>query len=678
MSIQAISDSIPGGPKITLPGDHEAETEGFPLPIANQTGTTVVRDKTPYLPRRNWRTWLIGSPLSTADASHQTIGKAVGLAVFASDALSSTAYATQEIMVVLAAAGTLALGIAFPIAVGIVALLAIVTISYEQTIHAYPSGGGAYIVARDNLGELPAQTAGAALLTDYILTVSVSVASGVAQLTSAYPGLFPFRVEIAVSMVVFIMLINLRGVKESGTTFAVPSYFFIGMMVLTIGTAFFRYLTGGLGTLIDPPSLEMIHTAQAVSIFLVLHAFANGTTALTGVEAISNGITAFKEPRSHNAGITLLWMSLILGSFFLSITFLAGKIGAVPSETETVISQLARTTFGGRNILYFLMISSTTVILIMAANTAFADFPRLSALHAGDGFLPRQFTFRGSRLVFSRGIMVLAGLASLLLVIFRASVTALIPLYAIGVFLSFTLSQSGMARRWWKSGHLSPGTELHEPGSVLRYDPKWMWKMAVNSFGALCTAVVMVVFATTKFKDGAWVVLILTPLLVTGFFAIHHHYKFVAQRLSLDDYAAPPIIQRHRVILPIAGVHRGSLAALHYARSISDDVTAVHISIDAEDAEKVRKKWEMWGEGIRLVILDSPYRLMIEPLLDYINRICSLRQKGEVITVVVPQFVPGSAWTNLLHTQTAFWLRFALLFKPGIVITEVPYQVNQP
>ena len=468
-----------------------------------------IRDTNTQL-TRTWSNWLIGKPLSTADMPHQTIGKAVGLAVFASDALSSTAYATQEILVVLAAAGTIAFGYAFPIAIAIVALLVIVTISYEQTIHAYPGGGGAYIVARDNLGELPAQTAGAALLTDYILTVAVSISSGVAQLTSAYPNLTPYKVPIAVAMVLLIMLINLRGVKESGITFAIPTYFFIVMMLITLGFSFVQYFAGTLGTVVNPPELH-VEEMLPVTLFLILHAFSSGTTALTGVEAISNGITAFREPRSRNAGTTLIWMSTILGVLFLSITYLSGQIGAVPSEHETVISQLARTAYDGRGFLYLATITATTIILIMAANTAFADFPRLSALHAGDGFLPRQLTFRGSRLVYSRGIVTLALIASLLIILFRASVTALIPLYAIGVFLSFTISQAGMARRWWKSGHLQPGQEVQEPGSILKFDPRWTFKMVINSFGAVCTAVVMLVFAVTKFTDGAWIVLILTP-----------------------------------------------------------------------------------------------------------------------------------------------------------------------
>lgn len=641
-----------------------------------ESGPTIMRRTADYQPPRSWRTWLIGRPLQTADAPHQTIGKAVGLAVFASDALSSTAYATQEILIILAAAGSLALGYSFPIAIAIVLLLAIVTISYEQTIHAYPSGGGAYIVARDNLGELPAQTAGAALLTDYILTVSVSISSGVAQIVSAFPGLIPYRILIAVIMVFMIMLINLRGVKESGVTFAIPTYFFVGIMIFTVGLGFFRYLTGGLGTVIDPPHIQMHGTAQAVGWFLILHAFSSGTTALTGVEAISNGITAFKEPRSRNAGITLIWMSCILGTLFLGITFLTGQIGALPSEEETVISQLSRTIFDGRGPLYLAVIGGTALILIMAANTAFADFPRLGALQANDGFLPRQLTYRGSRLVHSRGIIVLAIIASLLIVVFNAKVTALIALYAIGVFLSFTLSQAGMARRWWKSGKLKPGEELKEAGSVLHYDAGWGWKMVVNGFGAVCTAIVMFIFAITKFQDGAWFILLLMPVLVWVFFRIHRHYKDLAKSLSLENYGQPPRLSRHRVIIPISGVHRGSLAALNYARSLSDDVTAVHVSIDSGEAERLRQKWERWGDGVRLVILDSPYRTMVEPLLEYVVELAKRRQAKETLTIVVPNFVPQQSWHNLLHTQTAVWLRLALLFQRDIVITDVPYHIE--
>jgi len=641
------------------------------------TPTSIITREPERQPPRSWRSWLIGHPLSTADASHQTIGKVVGLAVFASDALSSTAYATQEILGIIAGAGTIAYGYLFPISLGIITLLTIVTISYEQTIHAYPGGGGAYIVARDNLGELPAQTAGAALLTDYILTVSVSISSGVAQIISAYPVLIPYRIWLAVIAVFFIMLINLRGVKESGKAFAIPTYFFVLIMAGTVIFGIFRYFTGSLGLVVDPPHFEAGHVISVLTPFILLHAFANGTTALTGVEAISNGITAFKEPRSRNAGITLIWMSLILGTFFLALSFLTSQVHPVFSEDETVISQLARTIFDGRGILYLMLITGTTVILIMAANTAFADFPRLGALHAGDGFLPRQLTYRGSRLVYSRGIVTLAIISSLLIIIFQASVTRLIPLYAIGVFLSFTLSQTGMARRWWKIGHLADGVEIVEPGSTLRYERGWQYRMVINGFGAICTAIVMVVFAATKFREGAWVVLILTPVLVTIFFSIHHHYKRLAKKLSLDNFGEnAPHKTRHRVIMPIGGVHQGTLAALHYARLLSDDITAVHVSIEPAESEKVQMKWEKWGQGVRMVMLNSPYRLLLEPLLEYINDIALQRQPGETMTIVVPEFISENHITGTLHMNTAELLRSQLKRQRGIVIINVPYQIQ--
>jgi len=645
-------------------------------PENNQT--EIMRRESDYQPPRSMSHWFIGRPLSTADAPHQTIGKRVGLAVFASDALSSTAYATQEILGVLTVAGAAALGYVFPISIAIVILLMIVTISYEQTIHAYPGGGGAYIVSRDNLGESQAQVAGASLLMDYILTVAVSISSGVAQIVSAYPFLDEYRIEIGVAAVFLIMLINLRGVKESGTAFAIPTYFFVIMMFITVGTGLFRYFTGSLGTVIDPPEVHLVRTLAPVTAFLLLHAFANGTTALTGVEAISNGITAFNEPRSRNAGITLIWMAIILGTLFISISYLTGQIGGVFSEEETIISQLTRTIYDGRGLMYYATIGATTVILLMAANTAFADFPRLGALAAGDGFLPRQLTFRGSRLVYSNGIITLSVIASLLIIIFKASVTLLIPLYAIGVFLSFTLSQTGMARRWWKIGHLKEGEEIVEPGSTLRFDKKWRFKMFVNGFGAICTAIVMVVFAVTKFREGAWVILILIPALVAIFFTIHSHYKDLAGHLSLDKFSGLPARQtRHRVILPVSGIHQGALEALRYAKLLSDDVTAVHVSIDPSETEKVQKKWKTWGDGTRLVILDSPYRLFVEPLLVYLEEIIDQRQPNETITIVVPQFMPSKRWHYALHMRTAEVLRQELLSKHGVVVTDVPYHVHR-
>jgi amino acid transporter len=639
-------------------------------------GTTVVRHHAKYPPAPTWKRWFVGSPLATAEAPHQTVGKLIGLAVFASDALSSTAYATQEMMVILVAAGFAALTYSIPISIAIVILLSILTFSYQQTIHAYPGGGGAYIVARDNLGELPAQAAAAALLTDYVLTVAVSISSGVAQIVSAFSDLYNERVWIAVGMVMFIMLINLRGVRESGIAFAAPTYFFIVMMLITLCIGIYRLINGSLGLVVDPPMDLIRESFHPITLFLILRAFASGTAAVTGVEAISNGITAFKEPRSRNAGITLIWMSIILGSFLLAITFLAHDIGALPSENETIISQLGRTVLGGRGGLYLALITATTVILIMACNTAFADFPRLSALAARDGFLPRQLAFRGDRLVFSRGIVTLTIISCGLVIAFQASVTSLIPLYAIGVFLSFTLSQAGMARRWWKIGHLQPGTEIQERGSTLSYEANWEVKMIINGLGAVCTFVVMIIFAATKFSEGAWVVVLIIPLMVITFSSIHRHYSLFAGHLSLDYYAAPPRIIRHRVIIPLAGVHRGTLAALRYARTLSDDITAVHVSVDPEESQRLQQKWEQWGDGVRLVMLESPYRIFLQPLLDYIEKIDDQVMPNEMITVVVPRFVSSKYLTSILHTQTADTLRKMLLNRKEIVIMEVPYQVE--
>lgn len=645
--------------------------------IDKKNGTVVLRRTKEQNPPHTWLDFVIGRPLPTADAPNETIGKLIGLAVFASDALSSTAYATQEMLAILAAAGTLAYGYVFPISLVIVGLLVIVVLSYEQTINAYPNGGGAYIVSRDNLGNVPAMVAAAALLIDYTLTVAVSISSAVAQITSAYQAVYPYRVELAVALVALMMLINLRGVRESGSILAFPSYLFVVSMFLTVIVGLFRYATGSLPVVANPPPIELAtEPVTAITLLLLLRAFSSGSAALTGVEAISNGVPAFKEPKSRNAGITLIWMAVILGTLLVGISFLAGFIHAVPSSEETVISQLARTAYGGRGFFYLLTIIATTVILVMAANTSYAGFPRLCALTAIDGFLPRQLTYRGSRLVFSRGIMVLALFASLLIVIFTANVTRLIPLYAIGVFVSFTLSQAGMARRWWKIGHLKPGQELREHGSTLAYQKSWEIKMVINGFGSICTAVVAVVFGVTKFAHGAWMVIIIIPVLVILFGMIHHHYRSLARRLSLEHYGAPPNVIRSRVILPIAGVHRGTMAAIRYAKTLTPDITAVYVSTDPEETLRVQEKWEIWGEGIRLVIIESSYRRFIEPLLGYIDEIYQKRQPNEVITIVVPQFVPRESWTNLLHTNTAATLRKALLFRKNIVITNVPYLVD--
>ncbi|MDA1330335.1 MAG: APC family permease [Chloroflexi bacterium] len=617
-------------------------------------------------PKRHWRTWLVGRPLPSAALQEESIGKLVGLAIFASDALSSTAYATQEILVILIAAGAAAMTLSLPISMAIVALLLIVAFSYRQTIFAYPQGGGAYTVTQENLGEVPAQAAGAALMTDYVLTVAVSVSAGVAQIVSAFPGLDSSRVLVAIFLVALVSFINLRGARESGAIFAVPTYFFLAMMLFTVGMGFARYFSGNLGAVSGPPEIELVATGS-LGLFLILRAFANGTTALTGIEAISNGITAFKVPRSHNAAATLTWMVGLLSALFLSITFLSLQVQAIPSEAETVISQLTRTVFSGRGGLYLAAISSTTVILVMAANTAFAGFPRLSALIANDGYLPRQLNYIGSRLVYSRGIALLAVASSALIVLFNARVTALIPLYAVGVFLSFTLSQFGMARHWLRAGRPNSGVEA---------DPHWRPKILVNAVGGIATLIVMVVFAITKFLDGAWIVAIVIPSLMVLFSVVKAHYRHLADELSTATYKPHPDVKKHKVILPVSGVHKGTIEALRLARSISKDITAVHVSVDAEAAEKLLLKWQQWAKGIDLVIIGSPYRVLLPSLVTYIQEAAENSAPDESITVVVPEFIPRHRWHNLLHMQTAETLRHELLNTPGVIILEVPYQVD--
>jgi amino acid transporter len=629
---------------------------------------------------------LIGRPLANQEAPHQTIGKTVGLAVFASDALSSVAYATQEILVVLAGAavllGTAVFSVSIPISIGIVALLLILTISYRQTIFAYPSGGGAYIVARDNLGEMPAQVAGAALLTDYILTVAVSISSGTDQVASAIPALRPFQVEVAVLAVVIMTVINLRGVKESGRVFAVPTYFFVAMIFVTLIIGFYNISTGVLGKVDGVVMLE--HTAQNLGLFLILRAFSSGCTALTGVEAISNGITAFREPRSRNAATTMAVMSAILGVMFIGITVLANRIGAVPSETETVISQIGRVVYGNSTLMYSLLIGATTVILIMAANTAFADFPRLCALHAGDGFLPKQLTFKGSRLVFSWGIVVLAGASIVLMVIFNARTTSLIPLYAIGVFLSFTLSQTGMVVRWQKIGKLKKGEETvvpnpHGEANVLRHDRHWRSKQIVNAVGAVATFVVMCVFAITKFSDGAWVTVILIPSLVFIFFRIHKHYKDVAHSLSLSQRKVDPHPRNMLTVVMVDDVHAGMVQMVEYALSQGNLWMAIHLDDNPAKTERILLKWQerMGKLNHELTLVPCPYRNLAEAATSFIQQKLD-ENPNRIIQVVMGQLVMDTWAAQALHANTSFAFTIALQRMSRVVITNVGYQIHKP
>lgn len=605
------------------------------------------------------RRLLIGNPLSTAQMIHERLSKVKALAVFSSDALSSVAYGTEEVMLVLILAGSGAAGLGLPIGLAIAALMAIVAFSYYQTVHAYPGGGGSYIVAHDNLGKLPGLTAAAALLTDYVLTVSVSVTAGIAALTSAVPVLYPYRVEICLAVVGLVALLNLRGVRESGTIFAVPTYLFVFVVLGMVAAGFYRWVNLGLPASQAP---ELQYPArQSLTLFLVLRAFSGGCSAMTGVEAISNGIPAFKPPESDNAGKTLIAMITLLITMFVGITFLTHQFGIVPNEEthETLISQLGREVLGGRSVFYYFLQAATMLILCLAANTSFADFPRLSSILARDRYLPHQFANLGDRLVFSNGILALALVSSALIVIFGGTTTRLIPLYAIGVFMSFTLSQSGMVVRWWR-----------------QRGPHWQAKAAVNGLGALVTGAVFIVIGVSKFVYGAWVVVIWIPLFISFFLAVRRHYGDVARQLSLDDFGMPPPVRRHRVIVPVGGVHRGVIAALNYARSISDDVTAVYVEIDPQETARVQAKWRDWGDGVRLVVLPSPYRSLIGPLVAYVDHVDDKHRRDQVVTIVLPQFVPAKGWQRFMHNQTAILIHAAFLFRREVMVTDVPFHLQ--
>ena len=593
---------------------------------------------------------ILGQPLATAAERHERLGKISGLAVFSSDALSSVAYGTEEILWILVTAGAVALNLGLPIMVGIVVLVIIVASSYWQTIHAYPSGGGAYIVAKDNLGTLPGLVAGAALLVDYVLTVAVSTAAGVAAITSAVPPLYPWRVILCVLSVIGVTIANLRGLRESGRLFTVPTYWFIGSMFLLILAGLWRYVTGTVQPL--PP--EEVKATNALTTFLILRAFSSGCATLTGIEAVSNGIPAFRPPEPRNASTTLAWMAGILGVTSVGMAFLAHVYGAIPRETETVVSMLARGVFG-ESLLYFNIQVATALILFLAVNTSFQDFPRLSSIMAKDGFMPRQMANRGDRLVFSNGILILAALSIVLLIVFQGSVNALIPLYAVGVFLSFTLSQAGMVRHWLKE-------ERPAPHHIL-----------LNGLGAVSTGIVLLVIASTKFAQGAWMVIILIPLIVLGFLRVHRHYELVAKRLSLEG-AARPRIGKNPVVVLVAGMHKGVVEAIEYAKSISPNVTALTVDLDPTKTSRLRLRWAEWAPDVPLVVLESPYRSILQPLLEYIDRM-ERQGEGRYLTVVLPEFIPSHWWEHFLHNQTALLVKAALLFKPGKVTVSVPYHL---
>lgn len=604
---------------------------------------------------------LFGEPLHTDEVAHQTLSKKVALAVFASDALSSVAYATQEILIVLIAAGTGALTLSPQISLAIAILLLILTLSYRQTIYAYPSGGGAYIVSKDNLGTMASLVAGASLLTDYILTVAVSVSSGVDQIVSAIPFLHHKQVPIALLIVAIMTVMNLRGVKESGRIFAVPTYAFVTMAFVTLVIGFLKWSSGTLGVV---ENVEIVHTiAEPLGIFLILRAFSSGCAAVTGVEAISNGIQAFREPKSHNAAATMTAMSLILGTVFVGITALAVKTGAMPSEHETVISQIG-TVIYGKGLGYSLLMAATTIILVMAANTAFADFPRLSALIAGDGFLPRQLTYRSGRLVFGGGVILLAGVAAGLIVLFRAHTSALIPLYAIGVFMSFTLSQTGMVIHWIRNSKQA------------KPDPSWRIKLIINAVGACVSLVVMLVFAVTKFTHGAWVTIILIPALVWLFYRIRGHYYRVSNALGFEERLHPPNTHPMRTIILVDYIHRGTHRMIEFAKSLGHPWIAVHVNYDEEKSKKVLQKWnEQIQEHDKLILISSPYRLLIEPVRDFILSERDKLPSDGFVHVITGQVVIEDQLSRLLHSKNARGLLDELLFYERVVVTSVPFQL---
>ena len=609
---------------------------------------------------------LIGVPIATTRAEYERLTKFKALAVLSSDAISSVAYATEAILINLVAAGSGHLGLTLPISLVIVGLLCIVAISYRQTIPAYPNGGGSYIVAKENLGTLAGLIAAAALLIDYVLNVAVSIAAGVQNLASLFSALAPYVVPLDIALVALMMILNLRGVRESGSIFALPTYFFIGSAVLLIAVGLVKAFVFQHQPVIG--QYAPVKAIEPLTIFLILRSFATGCSAMTGVEAISNGVPAFQKPETRNASITLTWMAVILGTLFLGITLLATTyhVEANAAGNPTVIAQIASQVFSGPLIFMFPVFQLATLgILTLSAETSYADFPRLASLLARDDFLPRFFGFRGDRLALSVGIVVLSVLASLLLIVFKGNTNALINLFAVGVFMSFTLSQSGMVLHWWR---------------LRREQQRWRRSMIINGLGAVTTLLVVLVISSAKFLQGAWIVLLLIPLLVVMFFGIRRHYRHVERERIVDIPIHPKDIH-HRFVVPMAGLDRASIQSLAYARSLSPHVTAVHVVIDANEADQVRAAWERWqkhlaeNEETHLLVIESPYRSLTRPLLAYIDTIHE-RHPDETLTVVLPEFVVSHWWEYLLHNQTAFRLKAALLFRPGIVVSDVPQHLR--
>jgi amino acid transporter len=611
--------------------------------------------------------FLFGPPLASAREAQERLSKLTALPILSSDALSSVAYATEEMMRVLVLAGLAALSLTLPLSLAVLVVLVTVVLSYLQVIRGYPHGGGSYAVASTNLGQLPGLIAAASLMIDYTLTVAVSVTAGIEALTSAFPGLYPYRVELDLLAIALITIGNLRGIREAGLIFAAPTYLFVLAILGLIGLGLWDYLAGALPTFRAPSAwVAAEHGVQALSLVLILRAFSSGLTALTGTEAISNSVPVFKPPESRNARITLATMGILLAIMFLGISFLASQMAIIPdpSEQVSVLSLLTRLLVG-HGWYFYLVQFATMLILVLAANTSFAGFPRLASIMARDGYLPHLFLYRGERLAFDTGILVLAILAGLLVVAFRGSVTALIPLYAVGVFTAFTLSQAGMVVHWWRS---------RERG--------WRHSMIINGAGAVMTGVATIIIAVSKFLTGAWVVLVLVPLIVWQLRKIHRHYLRVGAQLrltpqQLQAQAQPsPVAGTSPVIVPIHTLNQASLRALKYAERISEDVTAVHVSDDEDEAERFRQRWQEARLRLRLTIIESPYRELIGPLVNYIEQ-QHLEKGCTTLTVVVPEFVPAHLYEVPLHMQTAWRLRTTLWTHPGIVVTSIPYHLER-
>jgi amino acid transporter len=603
---------------------------------------------------------LIGAPISTAKQAHERLTKLKALAVLSSDALSSVAYATDQILAVLVLAGTATLYLSVPIGAAILLVLIAVTLSYRQTVKPYPTGGGSYVVAKDNLGPIPGLTAAAALMTDYVLTVAVSISAGVLAVRSAVPAIKAYVVVLGVVVIALLVIGNLRGIRESGNIFAAPTYLFIGAIGLLIAGGLVHVVLFGTGGATPPPS----HAVEGLGFFLVLKAFSSGCTALTGVEAISNGVPAFKPPEWKNARATLTTMSVILGAMFVGITGLAYAFHLSYNPDDAIISQLGRRIFGVGPAYVFITVT-TALILTLAANTAFSDFPRLLSQLARDQYAPAQFTNLGDRLAFSNGIIMLGVLAAMVFVVFKGDTTALIPLYAVGVFVAFTLSQFGMVVRWRR---------LKEPG--------WRRGLAVNAMGGIATAVVLVITTYSKFGGddpkhfglGAWIICLLVPSLVMLFLGIHSHYRGAAGRARAETPMSPAAVKPVAVV-PVAGLNAATLGTLALARRITNEVTAIFVATDARKADELRATWANWGNHVPLIVIESPYRSIVQPLLTYLDELGNQNPDATVI-VFIPELVASRWWHGILHNQTALRLKAALLFRPGTVVVNVPYHLS--